>query len=116
LGLDFISTCAPGFTKGWDSGLADIQAADLLTDLPCETSRTYRATAEGITGVHEGDTVFLRPSGDTITVIRGRTRVGVIRCPPPSLVETINAVGRGIATGTVSKLYKRSGDFEVRVN
>jgi hypothetical protein len=116
LGVDFISTCTPTFTKGWDSGLADIQTADLFTDLPYESNRTYRAAAEGRTEVKPGDTVFLRACGASIIVVRGRAQVGVIRHPPPALLERISATGRGIAVGTVSKVHQRSGDFDVLVN
>lgn len=114
MGVDFVTTCTPTFTKGWDTGLADVQKADLFTDMPTEASRTYRAAADD--SVQPGETVFLRPCGAEVAVIRGRSQIGVIRNPPSSLTNRISGEGRGIATGTITKVYKRSGDFDVRAN
>jgi hypothetical protein len=116
LGLDFISTCTPTFTRGWDTALADVQTADLFTDLPTEQRRTYRVTPGGQPGVQSGDSVFLHPQGDRVVVVRGRTPAGEIASPPPALLESLRTAGRGIATGTVTKLHPRSGAFDVRVN
>jgi hypothetical protein len=116
LGVDFVTTCTPTFTKGWDTGLADVQTADLFTETPTEATRTYRVAADDGTAPQPGEAVFLRPSGGEVVVVHGRTRVGVISKSPASLVERIIGQGRGIATGTVTKVYKRSGDFDVRVN
>jgi hypothetical protein len=116
LGVDFVKTCTPTFTKGWDTGLAAVQTADLFTDMPTETTRTSRASAENGAAVQPGETVFLRSAGSEVAVILGRTKVGVIRNPPSSLANRIAGEGGGIATGTVSKVHKRSGDFDVRVN
>jgi hypothetical protein len=115
LGVDFISTCAPTFTRGWDIGLADIQTADLFTDLPFETSRTYRSTGNGVQ-VQMGDVVFLRSGSDHIVIVRGRTAIGTIIAPPPTLVDRLTAKGGGIATGTICNLHTRSGDFDILVN
>lgn len=114
MGVDFVTTCTPTFVKGWDIGLADIQTADLFTDLPCEAARTYRAAAEAGATVAVGDTVFLRPCGAAVSVVKGRTSVGLIAKPPSTLVERLGAAG--IATGTVSKMHRRSGGFDVRAN
>jgi hypothetical protein len=114
LGVDFVTTCTPTFTKGWDAGLADVQTADLFTDMPTEASRTCRAAATE--AVQAGETVFMRLCDAEVSIVRGRTPVGVIRNPPSSLTDRLRAEGGGIATGTITKTYPRSGDFDVRVN
>ena len=116
MGVDFVTTCTPTFERGWDIGLADAQSANLFSDLPNETTRTCRATATGGAPVAVGDAVFLRPCGDAVAVIRGRCEIGRIGNPPASLLDRIATTGRGIATGTVTRTFPRSGDFEVCVN
>ena len=116
MGVDFITTCTPTFERGWDIGLADAQTANLFSDLPNETTRTCRATPTDGANVAVGDAVLLRPCGEIVIVIRGRSEIGRIGYPPASLLDRIARDGRGIATGTVTRTYPRSGDFEVCVN
>lgn len=116
MGVDFTTTCTPTFERGWDIGLADAQSANLFSDLPNETTRTCRATpTDGVT-VAVGDPVFLRTRGDAVAVIRGRSEIGRIGNPPTSLLDRIANAGCGIATGSVTRTFPRSGDFEVRIN
>lgn len=116
MGVDFVTTCTPTFERGWDIGLSDARTADLFSDLPNESTRTCRATPTGGVAVAVGDTIFLRPCGGEVSVIRGRSEVGRIGSPPTTLLDRIATTGRGVATGTVTRVFPRSGDFEVCVN
>jgi hypothetical protein len=104
MGVDFLKSKCPQFTKAWDTERLSSSRNRLFSDASglIATDLVFKTT--GPQTFREGDEVLVRADGDRLNILADLAPAGVFAAPNSPVIEKIRESG-GYARGIIEAAY-----------
>lgn len=114
MGLDFIRRAAKGFNKAWDRGRTSLAMPSLFSHNPQLGRRSVIVEFIPDFTPRVGCEYAVCFSGPDLVMLDEVNCVGVLKSPPPDLVDAVRDAG-GAALGQITRFNPISGTGDVEV-